>query len=221
MSTTQRSEGMNAFFDEYVNSRATLEQFIDQYDSVFRRKVENEIFANFNSWNMEIPCISCYPLEKQFQKAYTIAKFKEVQEELRGFLYLATSLLGCEGGRYTFVVADEVQVGDDLLKRATFTVKVDQDPLDVKCSSKLFEFRGILCRHAIRILTQLGKHIIPSKYILDRWRKDVKQKYTFVKSSYDTSSIDDARRYDRIQNCFYELCFNVSKVESSYVKLIS
>ncbi|KAF5441822.1 hypothetical protein F2P56_037232 [Juglans regia] len=170
---------------------------------------------------MEIPCITRYPLEKQFQKAYTIAKFKEVQEELRGFLYLTTSLLGCEGGRSIFEVADEIQVGDDLLKHATFTVKIDEDPLDVKCSCKLFEFKGILCMHTLRILTQLGKHIVPSNYILDWWRKDVKRKCTFVKSSYDTSSIDDARRYDRIQNCFYELCSNASKFESSCVKLIN
>ncbi|XP_041016256.1 protein FAR1-RELATED SEQUENCE 5-like [Juglans microcarpa x Juglans regia] len=102
------------------------------YDSAFKRKVENEAITDFSSFNTEIPCISRYPLEKQFQKAYTIAKFKEVQEELRGFLYLTTSLVGCEGGRNTFIVADEVQVGDDLLKRATFTVKVDEDPLDVK-----------------------------------------------------------------------------------------
>ncbi|XP_040989025.1 protein FAR1-RELATED SEQUENCE 6-like [Juglans microcarpa x Juglans regia] len=163
MSTTQRSEGMNAFFDDYVNSKTTLKQFVEQYDSALKRK----------------------------------------------------------GGRSTFVVADEIQVGDDLLKRATFTVKIDEDPLDVKCSCKLFEFRGISCSHVLRILTQLGKHIVPSKYILDRWRKDVKRKYTFVKSSYDTSSIDDARRYDRIQNCFYELCSNASKSESSCVKLIN
>ncbi|KAF5459929.1 hypothetical protein F2P56_019835 [Juglans regia] len=221
MSTTQRSEGMNAFFDDYVHSRTTLKQFVDQYDSALRRKVENEAIANFNSFNKDIPCISRYPLEKQFQSAYTLAKFKEVQEELRGFLYLTTKEMGCEDGRYMFVVVDEIQVGNDLLKRVTFNVEVDQDPLDVKCSCKLFEFKGILCRHALRVLTQMGQHTIPSKYILDRWRKDIKRKYTFVKSSYDTTSIDDARRYDRIQNCFYELCSNASKAESSCVKLIS
>ncbi|KAF5454711.1 hypothetical protein F2P56_024357 [Juglans regia] len=221
MSTTQRSEGMNAFFDDYVHSRTTLKQFVDQYDSALRRKVENEAIANFNSFNTDIPCISRYPLEKQFQSAYTLAKFKEVQEKLRGFLYLTTKEMGCEDGRYMFVVVDEIQVGNDLLKRVTFNVEVDQDPLDVKCSCKLFEFRGILCRHTLRVLTQMGQHTIPSKYILDRWRKDIKRKYTFVKSSYDTTSIDDARRYDRIQNCFYELCSNASKAESSCVKLIS
>ncbi|KAF5442386.1 hypothetical protein F2P56_035049 [Juglans regia] len=167
MSTTQRSESMNAFFDDYVNSRTTLKQFVDQYDSALRRKVENEAIADFSSFNTEIPCISCYPLEKQFQKTYTIVKFKEVQEELRGFLYLTTSFMGCEGGRYEFVVVDEVQVYDNLLKRANYIVKVNEDPFDVKCSCNLFEFRGILCRHALRILTQLGKHIVQSKYILD------------------------------------------------------
>ncbi|KAF5465464.1 hypothetical protein F2P56_015474 [Juglans regia] len=193
MSTTQRSESMNAFFDDYVNSKTTLKQFVDQYDSALRRKVENEAIADFNSFNTEIPCISRYPLEKQFQK----------------------------GGRYTFVVADEVQVHDDLLKRANYTVKIDEDPFDVKCSCKLFEFKGILCRHVLRILTQLGKSTVTSKYILDRWRKDVKRKYTFFKSNYDTSSNHNARRYDRIQNCFYELCSNASKAESSTEKLIS
>ncbi|XP_042969150.1 protein FAR-RED ELONGATED HYPOCOTYL 3-like [Carya illinoinensis] len=221
MSTTQRSEGMNAFFDDYVHSRATLKQFVEQYDSFLRRKVENEEIANFNSFNTNIPCISRYHLEKQFQKAYTLAKLKEVQEELRGFLYLTTSLSGCEGSRYTFIVVDEIQVGDDFVKRVTFTVNIEQDPLDVKCSCKLFEFRGILCRHALHILTQIGQYTVLKKYILDRWRKDVKRKYTFVKSSYDTSTNDDAQRYDRIQNSFYELCSNASKAESSCVRLIS
>ncbi|XP_041020494.1 protein FAR-RED IMPAIRED RESPONSE 1-like [Juglans microcarpa x Juglans regia] len=221
MSTTQQSESMNAFFDDYVNSKTTLKQFVDQYDLALKRKVENEAIADFNSFNTEIPCISRYSLEKQFQETYTIAKFKEVQEELRRFLYLTISLLGCEGGKYTFVVTDEVQVHDNLLKRANYTVKIDEDPLDVKCSCNLFEFSGILCRHALLILTQLGKHTVPSKYILDQWRKDVKRKYTFIKSSYDTSSNHDAQRYDRIQNCFYELCSNASKAESSCVKLIS
>ncbi|XP_038715049.1 protein FAR1-RELATED SEQUENCE 5-like [Tripterygium wilfordii] len=33
MSTTQRSESMNAFFDGYVNSKTTLKQFVEQYEN--------------------------------------------------------------------------------------------------------------------------------------------------------------------------------------------
>jgi hypothetical protein len=40
MSSTQRSESVNAFFDGYVNSTTTLKQFVDQYDSALRDKVE-------------------------------------------------------------------------------------------------------------------------------------------------------------------------------------
>ncbi|XP_042964815.1 protein FAR1-RELATED SEQUENCE 5-like [Carya illinoinensis] len=108
MSTTQRSEGMNAFFDDYVHSRTELKQFVEQYDSALMRKAENERIADFSSFNTEIPCISRYPIEKQFQKTYTIAKFKEVQEEFRGFLYLSHSYLGGDGAKYEYVVADEM-----------------------------------------------------------------------------------------------------------------
>ncbi|XP_041010117.1 protein FAR-RED IMPAIRED RESPONSE 1-like [Juglans microcarpa x Juglans regia] len=89
---------------------------IGAYDSALRRKVENEAIANFNSFNTDIPCISRYPLEKQFQSAYTLAKFKEVQEELRGFLYLTTKEIGCEDDRYMFVVVNEVQAESSCVK---------------------------------------------------------------------------------------------------------
>ncbi|KAK7368403.1 hypothetical protein VNO80_10428 [Phaseolus coccineus] len=36
MSTTQRSEGMNAFFDGYINSSTTLQQFVHQYDNALQ-----------------------------------------------------------------------------------------------------------------------------------------------------------------------------------------
>ncbi|XP_042980173.1 protein FAR1-RELATED SEQUENCE 5-like [Carya illinoinensis] len=174
-STTQRSEGMNAFFDEYVHSRTILKQFVDQYDSTLSRKAENEAIADFNSFNTEIPCIFHYPIENQFQKIYTIAKFKKVQEEFRGFLYLTTSYLGGDGANFTYVVGDEIK---------------------------------------------LDKSEVPPKYILDRWRKDIKRQYENVKSSYEATSNPEKQRFNRIQNCFYKLCSNAAKTERSCVKLI-
>ncbi|KAF5477043.1 hypothetical protein F2P56_003722 [Juglans regia] len=194
-----------------------------QYDEIktLRRKAENEAIADFNSFNTEISYISRYPIEKQFQKTYTITKFKEVQEVFRGFLYLTTSYLRGDGAKYTYVVADEIEVSDEFLKRVNYIVSVhEEDPLDITCSCKLFEFRRILCRHALRILAQLGKSEVPPKYILDRWRKDIKRKYIEIKSSYETTSNPERQRYDRIQTCFYQLCSNAAKIERNCVKLI-
>jgi len=82
MSTTQRSESMNAFFDGYVNSKTSLKQFVEQYDNALKDKIEKENMADFSSSNRIIACISHFEFESQFQKAYTNAKFEEFQIEV-------------------------------------------------------------------------------------------------------------------------------------------
>ena len=75
---------MHAFFDGYINSKTTLKQFVEQYENALAKKVENEKIEEFHSFTTCIPCITKYELEKQYQCAYTIAKFKEFQQELIG-----------------------------------------------------------------------------------------------------------------------------------------
>ena len=83
MSTTQRSEGTNAFFDSYINPTTTLQQFVHQYDKALTHKVEKENEADFASLNTIILCGSQSLIERQFQTAYTHAKFTEVQTKFR------------------------------------------------------------------------------------------------------------------------------------------
>jgi len=54
MSTTQQSEGMNAFFDGYINSSTTLPQFVHEYDNALQQKAEKEYEADFSSLNSVI-----------------------------------------------------------------------------------------------------------------------------------------------------------------------
>ncbi|XP_062170384.1 protein FAR-RED IMPAIRED RESPONSE 1-like [Alnus glutinosa] len=127
MTITQRSENMNAFFDGYVHSSTSLKEFVYQYDNALRMKVEVENVADFDSFNTTISCVSYCPLEKQFQKIYTHAKFKEVQKEIS--------------------------------------------------------------EHAISVLTTFEDvDLLPEKYFLNRWRKDLKRSYKLIKSSYDPLS---------------------------------
>lgn len=51
MSTTQRSESMNAFFDGYVNSKTTLKQFVEKYEKTMESKIEKE-------WQADARCFS-------------------------------------------------------------------------------------------------------------------------------------------------------------------
>ncbi|KAL8525019.1 hypothetical protein ACS0TY_014584 [Phlomoides rotata] len=68
MISTQRSEGMHVFFDDFVHSRSTLKQFVEQYDIPIGNKIQKEFQTDFQSKNKVIKCITHFAWEKQFQK---------------------------------------------------------------------------------------------------------------------------------------------------------
>ncbi|XP_073154067.1 protein FAR-RED IMPAIRED RESPONSE 1-like [Henckelia pumila] len=105
MSTTQRSEGINAFFDGYVHSKTSLKQFVEQYEQTLRSKVEKEFQADFKSFSQVVPCVTRFDMERQFQSAYTIVKFKEFQQELTGKMYcdIESTDEGSFGVRYVVI----------------------------------------------------------------------------------------------------------------------
>ncbi|XP_035546227.1 protein FAR1-RELATED SEQUENCE 5-like [Juglans regia] len=151
MSTTQRSESMNAFFDGFVHFGTTLKEFVDQFDNALRKKVELETTANFNSSNQTIPCSSAFRIEKQFQSVYTNAKFKEVQREVWGMILCNCILISKECCISTYDVLDEITTDDDHVKSIKYTVYFNNEEVDVKCTCALFEMSGIVCRHALNI----------------------------------------------------------------------
>ncbi|XP_028091033.1 protein FAR1-RELATED SEQUENCE 5-like [Camellia sinensis] len=272
MSITQHSKSMHAFFDGYINSKTTLKQFVEQYENALAKRVENENDEEFNSFSSCILCISHYEIEKQFQSAYTRAKFKESQREILGKIYC--DLTTCkEGGgiseytidgyvkvgeshqRATFIVVFKdgeycasiksqstrakfkesqreilgkiycdlttckegggiseytidgyVKVGESH-QRATFIVVFKDDTKEVNCNCRLFEFRGILCKHQIIVFMHRKIDQVPDKYILRRWDKNVKRSQMKVRIRAET---DD--KCDKIIERIQELKWEFTKV---------
>ncbi|XP_056690276.1 protein FAR1-RELATED SEQUENCE 1-like [Spinacia oleracea] len=54
MSSSQRSESMNAYFDGYVHSKTSLKSFVEQYEMALGDKIEKEIFADAQCMNADI-----------------------------------------------------------------------------------------------------------------------------------------------------------------------
>lgn len=203
MSTTQRDENLNPFFDGCVNSKTTIKQFVEQYDKALRNKVEKEHLADFQCFSTWIPCVTLFEMEKQFQVAYTNTKFKEFQKELTGKLYCEVSCVDDRDGK--FDVSEVVFVGEKR-KQVHFNVYFSEENCEVQCSCGLFEFRGILCKHAISVLLKMEVINVPEKYILPRWRKDLKRCYTRFKVGYydDWTSNLETERYDKLRKKFDE-----------------
>nr|XP_043639390.1 protein FAR1-RELATED SEQUENCE 6-like [Erigeron canadensis] len=206
MSTTQRSESMNAFFDGYVNSKTMLRQFVEQYDNALKNKMEKEIKADYASLNSSNQLLTRYHFERQFQETYTNAIFNLFQDELRGMIYCNCSLYKTEGTLSLFHVMD-IQEGkyEEFKRRVVYTMSYNEVGCDIKCTCHLFEFRGIICRHIIKILIEKGINEISSRYVLSRWRKDVKHRQYFVTNCYDDlKSGEQTQQFDRMCTNFYE-----------------
>ncbi|XP_028116563.1 protein FAR1-RELATED SEQUENCE 6-like [Camellia sinensis] len=183
MSTTGRSESMNAFFDGYVNSKTTLKQFVKQYDNTLKSKVENETKANFKSCNQLYDCLIVYHFKKQFCAVYTNAKFKEVQVEMKRLVYCRPNLAKDEGSICTYHVREATLLGEGM-KKVEFIVYCNSIECELQCMCWLFEFRGIMCAHSLSVLIERFIHEVPNKYIVSRWRKDLERGYTCIPTTY-------------------------------------
>lgn len=169
MSTAQRAESVNSFFDKYIHKKITLKEFVKQYGTILQNRYEEEAIADFDTWNKQPALKSPSPWEKQMSTEYTHAIFKKFQVEVLGVVGCHPRKESEDGANVTFTV-------DDCEKGENFMVTWNEAKSNVSCSCLLFEYRGYLCRHAMIVLQICGLSSIPSHYILKRWTKDAKSR---------------------------------------------
>ncbi|XP_073153327.1 protein FAR1-RELATED SEQUENCE 5-like [Henckelia pumila] len=93
-------------------------------------------------------------------------------------------------------------------KQYKHTVIYDSSADKVSCSCKKFEFAGILCSHALKVLTFKNVVRIPESYVKKRWTKQAKK---WVAETYEMieESLDDIKEEDekvKIGVRYKELC---------------
>ncbi|XP_058223590.1 protein FAR1-RELATED SEQUENCE 5-like isoform X4 [Rhododendron vialii] len=222
MSSTQRSESMNSYFDDYINSKTTLKQFVEQYENALARKVDNEKNEDTKSSQSYIPCIIEDGLENQFQSAYTNAKAKEFQDEFVGKLKCSYEKKIRDDVWSEYEAKEWITYGEEKKrKRVSFIVDFNGETNEANCNCRLFEFKGMVCRHQLIVFHDRGIQRVPDKYVLKRWRKDVKRVHTKIRINYDNSSRTiQARRYDNMCNLFNEVADLAEDCEEKYAKVM-
>ncbi|OAY76793.1 Protein FAR1-RELATED SEQUENCE 9 [Ananas comosus] len=148
---------------------------------------------SFNSIVVEADGYENLTFGEKDAHVYTITKFREFQAELKELLHCETSLLSSTGSVYSYQVNEYGDGGKDV----PFTVYFDEGTSLVSCICRLFEYKGILCRHSIAVLVHRKLMIVPNSYILTRWRKDVRRRYTRVKTWHkNLGSTTEIYRYE-------------------------
>ncbi|RYR50982.1 hypothetical protein Ahy_A06g026045 [Arachis hypogaea] len=167
-----------------ARSRAAFEYFEDviSFDTTYntnREQAERESdAADFHS---VILCATKSSAEAQFQEVYTHQKFREVQAQFRGKANYITRLTNSAIDYSLYEVGEQVSS----LIFNKFVVTYDSIASRVKCQCLLFESRGILCRHALSMLSFERVTQVSPRYILERWSKKIKRRHTHIKSSHD------------------------------------
>ena len=223
MSSTQRSESMNSYFDGYINSKTTLKQFVEQYENALAKKVEIEKHEDAKSLHSYIPCITEDELETQFQSVYTNAKFKEFQKLFVGRLkceVMSESKVDDVLSKYE--VEEDITFGEEKRRRrVSFIVDFNGETNEANCNCRLFEFKGMVCQHQLMVFHKRRVERVPEKYVLRRWRKDVKRVHTKVRINYDNSSSTiEARRHDNMCNLFNVVADLAEDCEEKYEKVM-
>ncbi|XP_057956631.1 protein FAR-RED IMPAIRED RESPONSE 1 [Malania oleifera] len=207
MSTTQRSESINSFFDKYIHKKITLKEFLKQYGTILQNRYEEEAIADFDTWHKQPALKSPSPWEKQMSTVYTHAIFKKFQVEVLGVVGCHFKKLGEDGTTATFEI-------EDCEKKEKFMVAWDETKSEVSCLCRSFEYKGFLCRHAMIVLQICGLTSIPSHYILKRWTKDAKIRQSMVEPTERGQS--RVQRYNDLCKRAIELGEEGSLSQESY-----
>ncbi|RYR07911.1 hypothetical protein Ahy_B05g075409 [Arachis hypogaea] len=210
MRSTQRSESMHSFFNKYITRNSSLIQFVKQYDNCLGSREQAERESDAADFHTVIPCATKSPIEAQFQDVYTHAKFREVQAQFRGKANCITRLKNSALGYSVYEVGE--QVSSSIFNK--FVVTYDSVAAEVKCECLLFESRGILCRHALSVLSFEQASQVSPRYILERWSKKVKRRHTHIKSSHDEPLMEPrSKRFDQLVFRSQNICEFASESE--------
>ncbi|XAR48702.1 hypothetical protein NMG60_11031604 [Bertholletia excelsa] len=157
-----------SFFSSYLNAPTPLDEFED-----------------INSFNLQVVLHAKDPKEEQGRLLCTMTMFKAFQKELLECYGYVGIKITMEGSISRYLV-QKCGNGDE-----RNTVAFNANNLTFSCSCKMFEFEGMLCRHALKIFQMVNIRELPSRYILHRWTKNAK--YGILRDIDSAGSSQDFR----------------------------
>ncbi|CAJ2645475.1 unnamed protein product [Trifolium pratense] len=179
MSTTQRSESMNKFFKDFLNSSTQLNKFVKQYDKALDARYNKEREKNVKTRNSKPQLRTLYPMEEDASKIYTRKVFRKFQDELVGSqVFIAEKV-------ESSVEVSKYKIHEIFKEKPNYYVTFYVISKEAKCNCHMFEFVGILCRHVLNVFIKENVYSLPSQYVLHRWTINAK------KENFKGTAIED------------------------------
>lgn len=159
---------MRTYFGTLLTPQTSLDEFVLRFEKALEQRREEERKEDFNSFNLQAVLHTKDPIEEQCRRLYTMSMFKVFQKELLECFSYVGIKINVEGPISRYLV-QKCGNGDE-----RNTVAFNASNLNISCSCKMFEFEGVLCRHALKVFQIMNIRELPSRYILHRWTKSAK-----------------------------------------------
>ncbi|KAK2429529.1 protein FAR1-RELATED SEQUENCE [Trifolium repens] len=165
--STQLSESFNGRLRLYMKSTYNVLEFFRHFERLIEDMRYKEIESNYEM-SQKMPSLNMnIMLLKTARDVYTPTIFSLVRGEYEKSCNLLLNNCTKNLQLYEYEVSF---FGDMRQHKVTF----NSEDQSVDCSCRLFQFIGILCCHALRVLNHLNIIVIPQKYILKRWTKQAR-----------------------------------------------
>ncbi|XP_060672413.1 protein FAR-RED IMPAIRED RESPONSE 1-like [Ziziphus jujuba] len=212
MTTTQPSESMNNVIKNYVSYQHNLLRFFEHFQRLIEDHHYEELKADFKA-TQSTPSLS-FPVEilKDAASIYIPTVFKVFQDEL------------CKAYDYAMQIFDHIGIMTEYKltnnkKQFQHTIRYDFSDNTVICSCRNFEFTGILCSHAFKVLSSKDIKKIPIQYILKRWKKSAKlgnSEFVFANTINEDPKVSLARRYKDLCRLQTQVATKAAETEETY-----
>ncbi|KAF7127764.1 hypothetical protein RHSIM_Rhsim11G0186200 [Rhododendron simsii] len=212
MSSSQRCEGMHAYFNRFLKVRLKLYEFVWHYDRAIARMRVNEAAAEGVTEN-SFPVLTTQlkKLEKNAAELYTrkiFLKFR-AEMELEAKFYVKQQLE--EEDHYVY----------KLEQYATENKwRVEFHPFDgsIKCPCMKLESFGIPCCHIIAVMKFQQLVSIPTSCVVQRWTRSARSSSPQPGLAKIPNLLTQTTRYGILSSAFNLLSYYASHTDKDFVE---
>ncbi|XBI15953.1 hypothetical protein VPH35_058289 [Triticum aestivum] len=170
--TTSISESANSFFKRFICRKLTFVEFWLRFDTTLKCQRQNELIVDNTSGYTTSELVTPWEIDRQGRAVFTHEIFELFQAQVlaaRDDCDVQNTEI-CEGIKIMFVSDQYKKIRE---------VSYDTTSMTAKCSCKIFESTGIVCRHIIRVLRGAKINELPRLYVLKRWERNCKRDILF------------------------------------------
>ncbi|KAJ1293364.1 hypothetical protein BS78_01G062100 [Paspalum vaginatum] len=216
IAATLRSDNTDTILADLLKPEIDLQNFFNNYDKFLEEKRLAEQQADFLGAQIT-QRVAPLRLLWQAANSYTPTLFEMFRMEFEQTSNCMVYSCGEIGpiSEYQVTVKDRPRVQ---------FVRFDSSECMVVCSCKKFEFTGLPCCHALKILELRNIKELPPHYILKRWRKDAQsespENYGFAVTDEDPK-FSLSKRYNTLCRNLYKIAAKASESIEAYAFLES